>query len=425
MNKKHLISYSFASIGLNALTIFVMTKFLHFYDDKIHTPIVPMFWAMAALFAGRCVDALTDPLAGYLSDRTRSRWGRRKPFLALSMPVMLLSFVLIWFPPFGRSGGFWPNFIYLFVVVNLFFTSFTLFAIPYDAHIAELSKTKGERLTASRYKSVFAVIGIVLASIFLGSGELRTTSIAVAGIAGFSFLVSIAGIRERHTHAREPLRLIPAFRTTFSDTGFLKLCLLILCIESAGNIFIKDIEYFTDHILIRAQPTADRTLSISGLYLSFIVAMVAGLPFWQYLAARSTKLRALKHCLCYLIVLFPLYYLVGYIPGLSPVMTAWVYYALVGFGYGAVNLLIIAILADVTDHDTRTGGLRREAMYFGVYAFIRKMGFAAGVFIFSTAIGVFEYFDRLTLGFRLIGPLIAVIALFGYFFLKTISIDEG
>jgi len=406
------------------MNFFFLAKILHFYDNKIDAPILPMHWAAFALFLGRVVDAFTDPYIGMLSDRNQNPLGRRKVFLIIAIPLLVFTFIFIWFPPIRSSSI--VNFIYLLFMTNLYFMSLTLFAIPYDAHITEISKTKSERLTASKYKTIFAVVGIILASLLLGNSNMKQNLLILTGFSLITFLIALTGIKEKASVPYPNVSHRSFFKSIYKNKTFLRLCLIILFIEAAGNIFIKDIEYFTDHILL-VNPSISqypRDTFITYLYISFIVAMVLGLPFWNHLANRGTKIKALKLSMIYLMILFPGYYYIGYLPVfhfISPIL----YFAMVGFGYGAVNLMIIAILADVTDLDTNISGQKQEALYFGTYALIRKFGLALGLGVFSFLILIFDKLEEIKLGFRLVGPVICGLMLIAYFFLHRVEISEG
>ena len=107
------------------------------------------------IFSGRFVDAFTDPLIGWWSDRTRSRWGRRIPFILFSTPFYAAFGALIWFLP--DEGSSWWNALYFVLMLELFFTAATMSSGALEALVPELTRTARDRMQVVSFIFLMAV----------------------------------------------------------------------------------------------------------------------------------------------------------------------------------------------------------------------------------------------------------------------------
>ncbi|MGD8240068.1 MAG: MFS transporter, partial [Armatimonadota bacterium] len=113
----------------------------------------------AAMVVGRVVDAVADPLVGFWSDRVRTRWGRRKPFILLGAPLLALTFVLIWTPPTPTQSLL--NGVYLAVIASVFLFAFTVVVCPYLAMLPEIAADPTERVRLTACQGAFNIVGAV------------------------------------------------------------------------------------------------------------------------------------------------------------------------------------------------------------------------------------------------------------------------
>ncbi len=430
MKIKDLYFYSVGSTGLNLLSLFVMTKFLFYYDPKTGTPLLPMLWASLALTLSRVVEAVSDPLIGVMSDRSRSRFGKRRLFMLWGLPLLLLTFYFMWRPPFAPGENIWGNFLFLLVMTNLFFTAYTLYAIPFDAYLPEMAASEGERVRASKFKALFAVAGIIIAVPLLGGADVKNSSVIFLVLAGLTLLFPFWGMEGRRvlptpssTAANQPVR--ETLRTLFRDSHFLWYLFAVFFIEAACNMFLKYIDYFNLHILSQtANGFLNPELRHHLLYLFFIVAMISGIPFWERVSRKRDARFALRASLAALILFFPLSLAIGFL-SVAPLAAglpsprdalAFLYFAGVGFGYGGVSVFGIAILSVYAGTTTAGSGL-----YFGLFNFVKKIGFSIGIASFAVFIDLFERAGRLELGFKSVGLLMMVFLLASLFILQKLK----
>ncbi|HVM95328.1 MAG TPA: MFS transporter, partial [Candidatus Acidoferrales bacterium] len=148
--------YSAGEITVSAKNAALNQFLLFFYTDVVH---LGPGLVSAAIFVGRLWDACIDPAMGYVSDTTNSRWGRRRPFVALSSLPVGLGFYFLFAPPLWES---WATFFYLTGAYLVLMTAFTVFATPYLAWGAELVQDYHERTEVVQIRSLFGVVGGVL-----------------------------------------------------------------------------------------------------------------------------------------------------------------------------------------------------------------------------------------------------------------------
>ena len=157
------------------------------------------------MFLGRTFDYINDPIIGYLSDRTRSRWGRRRPFILFGMLPFALAYMLLWWiPPFTTQVGLA---IYYGVAFVLYDTFATVLYMPYFALTPELTSDYDERTSLTTYRMVFSTLGAMVAFIvplaIIGTmnpqsaGRVQAVGTGVAVISILPMIAVFLGTRER------------------------------------------------------------------------------------------------------------------------------------------------------------------------------------------------------------------------------------
>jgi len=133
---RDIVLYNMSAVSLNVYDTILSAWVLFFYvppQDIGHIQYIPMAAIGVILAGGRILDAVTDPLIGYLSDNTKSRWGRRKPYIFISTPILFLSFIFIWFPPV--KGNSLINAVFLVTVLFFYYWAYTGVLIPWELSV--------------------------------------------------------------------------------------------------------------------------------------------------------------------------------------------------------------------------------------------------------------------------------------------------
>ena len=363
------ISYGAPSFAGAAMAIPIGIHLTIFYSDTI---LVPLGFIALVKAVARALDAITDPIMGWVSDRTRSRWGRRRPWMAIGAPLASLSFYLMFTPPEQLSGV--DAAAWFAVTYTLYYLFHTVYIIPHYALGPELTLDYHERSTLFGIREGFVVAGTLTAAVLppilisvLGGERLAYTGFAVL----FGCLMSmlyfnlIWRVQERPDFATRPSNpLIPGVRRVMRNQVFRLLLVVYLVGSITGAIPGLMMPYFTKYVL---QPEN------SNLWLAIFLAIYFGsgfiaLPFWVW-AARKFEKKPI--------------WLIGFIPGITGSVSLFfmgegdllptaIILAIAGSGFSAGLFLGPSMQADVIDYDELHTGKRREAQFSAFWSIMTK-----------------------------------------------------
>lgn len=384
--------YSFgnlaAAVSYQSLSFYA----LYFYVDLNRFPKrdFALIWLIFGIW-----NAINDPLLGQWSDRTRTRWGRRIPFIALGMIPYALFYFLLWTPPFHWAGGrlFW----YVLAVFFLFDGLFTLVTINWTALFPEMFPTLAERATVSAWRQVFSIVGLAVAMALppfiynrwqdsTGVSTLfgwRVMGAVLAAITLAATITSLLGSRERPDTRKEAgIGLAAALRHTFGN----KAALAFLA-ANFGNYLAIGIVQMTFALFIKYNLKIADTAMPVMLGASFIVALLV-LPLWRAI----TISRGPRHAQILSAAAFGLACL-GFIFA-GDRTEALIVCGLLGLGLSGLIMIPDILIADVADDDELRTGTRREGMFFGVNgACIRLAGAAQGLVVYAV-LAAFGYDEQ-------------------------------
>lgn len=410
---KEQLLYAWGAFGFNVFHQTMTLWLVFFYappPDAGRATLVPLAVLGLLIGLGRIIEAFDDPVIGHWSDVTRSRWGRRLPFIVAGTPFLLAAFVLLWLPP---VQGMPLTAIYVFAVVQAYYLCATIVHQPYEAVLAEIARAPVERVRISSWKVTFGMAGAGVG--LVGSGLLIET-IGFAGmglvlglLAAAAVLSSALGIR-RLPHApphERPLTLWEGLRLTATNGQFLIFTASEVLFYLGLHMLTQLVPYFVTVIL--GQPAALVSL-FTGL---FALAALASLPLVGWLAARRTKAFAYRVAMALVALMLPGLFFVGRLPGIDPTLQGLAYIALLGVPMSALFVLPNPLIADIVDDDERRTGLRREGVYYAVEETVTKLGFALATALFGLVLGLFGFSSEQSLGIRLIGPVAGLCVLLG------------
>ena len=363
------LSYGAPSFAGAAMAIPIGIHLTIFYSDTI---LVPLGFIALVKAMARALDAVTDPMMGWISDRTNTRWGRRRPWMAIGAPLCAMAFYLMFTPPAELSGvdaATW--FAVTYVMYYLFHT---VYVIPHYALGPELTLDYNERSVLFGIREGFVVAGTLVAAVLppvlisnMGGEREGYTGFAIifGALLIILYLNLVVRVKERPSFMkRESNPLIPGIRRVMRNKVFRLLLVVYLIGSITGAIPGLMMPYFTKYVLQPEDPGKWLAIFLACYFLGGFLF----LPIWVALAKRFEKK--------------PIW-LIGYLPGVfgslslfflskGDLVPAMIILVIAGTGFSAGLFLGPAMQADVIDYDELHTGKRREAQYSALWSIMTK-----------------------------------------------------
>jgi len=341
-----------------------------FYSDVV---LVPVGWLAIAIVLARALDAITDPLMGWVSDRTRSRFGRRRPWIALGVPFCAVALVALFSPP--RELGSEGAALWFGISFILYFLFHTIYDMPHYGLGAELTLDYNERSSLFGWRAIFIVPGTILGAVLpwlaAATGDTRhayaITSLLFAAVLVATYVLMLVRIRERpEFSARESNPLVPGIRRAMRNRPFRILLATYVVGSIPGAIPGTMVPYFSEYVI--QVPPEKAGFWLMAFLVTYFGSGFLALPLWMALARRVGKLRVWLATYVIGITGGTLQFLMG------PGDELWVLLILAytGLQFGAGFFIGPAMQADVIDYDELHTGKRREAQYGSFWAIATK-----------------------------------------------------
>lgn len=343
--------------------------------------------AGSVLMLGRIWDAISDPLTGWLSDRTRSRWGRRFPWMLVgAAPLGICFFLQWWVPPTSQP---WALFGYYSLITVFLFTALTTVAIPHAALAAELTQGYNERTNLASFKAAFSIggsiLGLVLAQlIFAIITDTQQQYLILGGVAGAITALSVGlcvwGTYQRYwsmqaTRSQPQQTSSPPIwrqiRIALSTRPFLYVIGIYICSWVGLQVSAAILPYFVVNVMgLADNHFTQMAIAVQGTALGMMV-------FWSNLGQRVGK-RAI-YCIGIPLTLVGLIGLFLLQPGQVRLMYGLA--IMIGMGLSTAYLAPWSMLPDVIDLDELNTGERREGIFCGFLIQLQKFGTAIAIFL--------------------------------------------
>ncbi len=351
--------------------------------------------------AGIVWDAVNDPIIGILSDRLRTRWGRRRPFLLWFAIPFGMSFIILW------SAPDWDNQIALLVYVTLAFmlsdTLTTLISVPFLSLTPELTPDYDERTTLTSFRSVFQLLGAlsmvvaapVLVDMVLRRGGTQQQGFMLVG-AIFGSLGAIPllllGLLVRETSTPEQQQSLPfrqTLREAWRNIPFRYAAGIHMLNWSAVDMVAVTFPYFLLYWVAQGDLLA--SIHLFGFDLAYesaffgilMLVCIAFVPFWLWVSKVRNKREAYILGMSLWVTVEGLMFTVQ--PGETD--TLLLFAALAGIGVSAAYVLPDAIFADVIEWDELRTRRRQEGIFYGIRTLIRKLTGALVIFMTLQLLG--------------------------------------
>jgi GPH family glycoside/pentoside/hexuronide:cation symporter len=412
LNFSRIALYSMASAGLNILAITIDTWLLYFYappPDSGRPQYLPLALIGVLLTAASLWDAVIDPFIGHWSDTLRSRWGRRRPFLILASPFILLGAVLIWTPP-GKAVL--TTAVYFMAVTLVYRTAYSLVGIPYDGTMPEMAPDSKARVGLSYWKNVFGIVGVLIGSLvaaplFASIGAVYM-GIVVGAVGIVTIYLTLLGLRETDRPIGEPMKAIDGLKATFQNGQFLIVFVSTLFVHVCYQMLLINFPYFVT--LVLGQGEGD--VGIFQGVLILVMALTG--PVWMLWNKRRSQRWLLNFTMLGLAIVVALGFLVGGTTVLPLEIQAFLLVTLIGVMLGGYLIVIYAMMGNVVDYDEMRTGCRREAIYYGTFSFAIGLGSSLGALVLTPLLETFGYTRENPLGVRLAFLVMALFVVVGF-----------
>jgi len=376
--------YAVAEIGITAVQLFSQIYLLKYY-----TEIIGLQASLAGLALSLSVvwDAVSDPLMGSISDRTRSRWGRRRPYLFLGGIFLSLSVLVLFSPPqLDSQTGKFLYLLFAYVLVN---TAMTVLSVPHIALGGELTFLRDDRTSVFGWRLFFSnlgmVVGMVVPALVLSSyGDesnpqnvqtsrvvgAQIVSVTIFATSMISFFVTKNAVSTKSLETTKESPFFTSFLSVLRNKAFLPLFFAFV-IATIGRTFNSAIAlYYYEYRLLLKE-----SIVVTAILLPFFFFLILSIPLWVRLSGSFGKKIPAFWGIFGLGVLTMIAYPL-FPPGevYPPLLVAF-------FGgiFAGSILILDSILTDVVDYDELKSKEHREGLYFGFWKMGTKLSQAVGI----------------------------------------------
>jgi len=378
------IGYAFGTLSDNlALQNFLFLGFSFYF-----TVVGLNVWLVSLGFIIYSIwDAIDDPLIGVISDRTKTKWGRRRPWIFLATIPLCLLIIFIWTPPMNDEI---LAFIYYVIILILFDLVFTTYTVNFNALWPEMFLTDADRSSVGVWRSIFTIIGLVFAfllpEIFIEDitntegyartpGQFVLNGVVAAVIVGICILVMLKfGCFERKEFSKD-VEGAPTWKTsykvTFKNKAFMIYCAIALGVFIVYGILPIMMPLYGEYVLNMSDPGL---ILLVGLLISALST-----PLWMHFRYKYGVRKSYIISLVFWAISLLLFMLA------FDEITGYILVILVGIGVGGSIYLYDQGLAEVIDDDEIRSGLnvRREGAYYGVVALFNRLSGAINLLIIA------------------------------------------
>jgi len=312
-------------------------------------------------------NAFNDPLFGYITDSTRSKLGRRIPYMRFTAPFLALTFILVWLSPRGATQP--ALFAWMLGTMLLYDTCYTIIGLVYSALLPEVTESDADRhglqISASLLGLLGTLLGFVIPELFRPKAgmspsflPLQVSMVVVGVVSAILIIITTLKVKERpefHLVDR-PLPLGLQVRNTFTSRSFLILAVANFMSILMSSLVLGVLFYLADYVL-----QMNAMILLAAIFIPLIIGVPLTTPIRQRLGVVGAQQLLLVIGGIALILL-----------AVVPRPLILVCLAVAGFGLAGPQTLTNVLFAEVADEDELRSGVRREGAFFGVNALITK-----------------------------------------------------
>jgi len=368
------------SIPINMLKTFAFTFYV------LGLGVTTKQWA-AMMLIYTIIDALDNPVYGFLSDRTRSRWGRRRPWLTVGTPLLILGFIAFYNLPSFLAGD--SIFAYCMLFYILTGTLDSVINANYGALFPELFRDDASRAKTNALRQAFQLVAMIVSIALtpmvtekLGYGP---TSIVYGILGGAVILYMTFTCREKDPEPEEPVPgLWKALKDLLTNKKFWIAGLANAFYSAAMSLVMASVAFYVEYALGLSPSNATFMLA------AVLVIAIAGVAVWAWLVRKYALIPVWRAAIAVLTIAFiPLYFAWN-------LVSAIVFAAFVGFGFAGFITTMDLIGAKIMDEDTQKYGLRREGIISNAMGFMNRLNglFTSAAYLLVSFLYGFESGDN-------------------------------
>jgi GPH family glycoside/pentoside/hexuronide:cation symporter len=420
LSRRTKLIYGFGDTGFSLTTTIIGAYFAIFLTDVVG---IAAGTAAIAIFLGRTWDYINDPIIGHISDRTRTRWGRRRPFLLFGALPFALAYILMWYrPPFESQillAGY-------YALAYILFDSFATFVyMPFYALTPELTSSYDERTSLTTYRMFFSILGSLVAFtvplLIVGSfqpqnaGRVLVMGTAFGLASAIPLLFVFFGTRERQEYSElEQPGLKDSLKAAAKNRPFIFGMVIFLLTWVSVDILQAMLLYFIKYV-VRREAQSDVIMAVI-----FVTAMLV-LPFWEWASRRWNKRMAYAGGIAFWAVVQIV--MITLNPG-TPLPLILGLCVLAGIGVSSAHVLPWSIIPDAIEWDEWQTGERHEGLFYSLVTLSQKVASSIAIPLVLMMLQVTGYVPTAAtqppgalLGIRLaIGPIPALLLCGGIVF---------
>jgi GPH family glycoside/pentoside/hexuronide:cation symporter len=422
------LGFGVADLGGNLFFTAMGFWSLNYLTDTVALPAAA---AGTAVMVGKLWDAVTDPAMGFISDRTRSRWGRRRPYLLFgAIPLFLTMWFFFSNPHIANPmlATIWAA-----VALCLLNSAYTVVNIPYSSLTPELTQDYHERSSLNGFRFGFAVIGTILGAgavlPIIGLFKTRDAGFSAVGailgtVMAVTALITFFSVKEPdHSKTPRPTEgFFETFLAVFKNKPYVTILITYALNLTALNFVQGILVYYFKYLYNNEGATT------IAMILLLVVAMLC-IPISVLVSKRIGKKRTYQISFLILATACMGIFLLGHVLGMS-FFLAMMVYAGIGIGFGYVAPW--AMVPDTIEYDAVRTGKRKEGAFYGMWTFTSKVGTSLAIFLTGIILGLAKYSPNLAtqsdsarMAIRLIvGPIPAAVFIAAMVLVQFYPIDE-
>lgn len=386
LSKGEILAFASGDLFGGGAQLIISFYYLIFLTDIVK--IRPALAGFIVLFS-KIWDAMSDPLMGIITDNTRSKWGRRKPYFLIGFFSILASFFLLWLPISASSEI--VRFLYMLFAYTLYSTVSTIVMVPYSAMSSEISLDYKERNTVNGARLIFSQVSSLLCAVIpleivKAFSDVRSGYMAMAVAFGaffaIPFLLIFLFTKERVPFDDQKSKFsLKLFLQPFKVRSFRYLIAIYLFAFLAMDIVSTVFAYYMNYYL-------KRPAELNFVLGTMLIVQVIMVPLVVSLANKIGKAKVVMYSIMVWLVA------IVFMALLQPSWGAWFIYAnafIMGLGIAGCVVMPWLMYPDVTDVGELAFGKRTAGSFSGIMTFMRKFSSALGIFIVSAMLDLSGY----------------------------------